>query len=147
MGRIKDWADRWKPSAHVRTHMFAAAALWTIVGCGLATAGLIWCFAARWPGSLLYAAAGIAAGLVKGRLIIHKFAERNTARLIARGDGRCLGGFLSARTWLVVLLMMVSGIVLRHSAIPRPLLGILYVAVGTALLAGCLPLWKAWRNI
>lgn len=82
----------------------------------------------------------------QGFFIIHKFAERNTARLIARGDGRCLGSFLSAKTWLLVALMRTSGILLRRSAVPRPVFGVIYTAVGTALLAGCLPLWQAWRN-
>lgn len=146
MSRFKDWAERWKPAARVRTQLFAAAALWTVVGCGLAAAGLFWCFETTIPGSIIWAVGGIAAGLLKGFLIIRKFAERNTARLIARGDGRCLGGFLSAKTWLLVALMMTSGILLRRSAVPRPVLGVIYTAVGTALLAGCLPLWQAWRN-
>ena len=146
MGRFKDWAERWKPAARVRTHLLAAAALWTVVGCGLATAGLVWCVGSTFPSSLAWAVGGISIGLLKGSFIIRKFAERNTARLIARGDGRCLGGFLSARTWLLVILMMTSGILLRRSSIPRPVLGIIYAAVGTALLSGSFPLWKAWRR-
>ncbi|MCX6563010.1 MAG: hypothetical protein NTU60_05325 [Candidatus Aminicenantes bacterium] len=146
MSRFKDWAERWKPAVRVRTQLLAAATLWTVVGCGLATAGLFWCFGSPFPGSILCAVGGIAAGLLKGFLIIRKFAERNTVRLIARGDGSCLGGFLSAKTWLLVALMMTSGILLRRSSIPRPVLGIIYSAVGTGLLAGCLPLWRVWRK-
>ena len=74
-------------------------------------------------------------------------AERNAARIIARGDGRCLGGFLSLKTWLLVVLMMTSGIILRRSAVPRPVLGVLYSAVGTALLVGCVTLWKAFGRL
>jgi len=42
--------------------------------------------------------------------------------------------------------MMGAGYVLRHSGVPRPALGVLYVAIGTALLLGSTPLWQALRR-
>jgi len=146
MTRFGDLAERFKPSARAKTHLLAAALLWTVVGLGLTTAGLVWSFSSALPWSLLLAAAGIAAGTVKGRLVIRKMADWNTARIIARGDGRCLGGFLAPKTWLLVIVMMGSGILLRRSGVPRPILGILYTAVGTGLLIGGQKLWKAWRE-
>ncbi len=146
MTRWAAWAERWKPAAGVRAHLVAAAGLWTMVGLGLAAAGLAWSFGTPLPWSLLLAAAGIGAGLVKGRYVIRRLAERNASRIIARGDGHCLGGFLSAKTWLLVVVMMASGMVLRRSAVPRPVLGVVYSAVGTALLAGSVILWRALRQ-
>ncbi len=140
------WLERWKPAAGVRTHLFSAAMMWTVVGLGLAAAGIAWCFGSALPWALVLAGAGVAAGLVKGRFVLRTMAERNAARIIVRGDGRCLGGFLSLKTWLLVALMMTSGIILRRSAVPRPVLGVLYSAVGTALLVGCVTLWRAWRG-
>jgi hypothetical protein len=142
MTRLAAWAERWKPAAGVRAHLFSAAIMWTVVGLGLAAAGMVWCFGSALPWSLVLAAAGVAAGLAKGRFLIRTMAERNAARIITRGDGRCLGGFLSVKTWLLVALMMTSGIILRRSAVPRPVLGVLYTAVGTALLVGCVTLWS-----
>jgi len=147
MTRFKEWAERFKPAARARTHLLAAALLWTIVGLGLGAAGLFWSFGSAFPWSLALAIAGVAAGTVKGRLVIRKMADWNTARIIARGDGRCLGGFLAPKTWLLVAAMMASGMILRRSGVPRPLLGVLYTAVGTGLLIGGRQLWKAWREI
>lgn len=146
MTRFGDWAERWKPAARARTHLLAAALLWTVVGLGLTAAGLAWSFGSALPWSLLLAVAGVAAGAVKGRLVISKMADWNTARIIARGDGRCLGGFLAPKTWLLVAAMMASGIILRRSGVPRPILGFLYTAVGSALLIGGRQLWKARRE-
>ncbi len=146
MTGLRSWAERWKPAAGVRAHLIAAAGLWTVVGLGLTTAGLAWCFGSAFPQSLLLVAAGIAAGLVKGKYVIRRLAEKNAARIIVRGDGRCLGGFLSVKTWLLVIVMMVSGMLLRRSAVPRPVLGVIYSAVGIALLAGSLILWRALRS-
>ena len=146
MTRWAAWGERWKPAALARTHLVAAAGLWTVVGLGLAAAGLAWCSGPALPWSVVLAGAGLAAGLVKGRFVIRRMAERNAGRIIARGDGRCLGGFLSAKTWLLVAVMMVSGMVLRRSAVPRPILGVVYTAVGTALLAGSVILWRASKR-
>jgi hypothetical protein len=146
MTPLKEWAERFKPSARAKTHLLAAALLWTVVGLGLAAAGLVWSFSSALPWSLLLAVAGIAAGTLKGRLVIRKMADWNTARIIARGDGRCLGGFLAPKTWLLIIVMMGSGILLRRSGVPRPILGVLYTAVGTGLLIGGQKLWKAWRE-
>jgi len=146
MTPLKEWAERFKPAARARTHLLAAALLWTIVGLGLAAAGIAWSFGSAFPWSLLLAVAGVAAGVVKGLLVIRKMADWNTARIIARGDGHCLGGFLAPKTWLLIIIMMGSGILLRRSGVPRPILGVLYTAVGTGLLFGGWQLWKAWRE-
>ena len=84
MTPLKEWAERFKPAARARTHLLAAALLWTVVGLGLAAAGIAWSFGSAFPWSLLLAVAGVAAGVVKGRFVILKMADRNTARIIAR---------------------------------------------------------------
>jgi hypothetical protein len=139
-------AERLKPAAKARTHLLMAAGLWTAVGIGLLTLGFIWCFAARIPWPFALAALGIVAGSLKGRFVLRRLAEKNAARVIQRGDGQCLGGFLSVKTWLLVAVMMTSGILLRRSGVSHAILGVLYSAIGTALLAGSIPLWKARRQ-
>lgn len=52
-------------------------------------------------------------GVVKSGFVLDRAARGEIARIRARGDGRCVGGFLSLRTWGFVLLMMVGGRVLR----------------------------------
>jgi hypothetical protein len=145
-GPIRRFAERFKPAARARTHLLAAAGLWTVVGLGLSTLGFVWCFAVRLPWPFLLAAAGVIAGSLKGRFVLRRLAEKNAARVIRRGDGHCLGGFLSGKTWLLVAVMMTAGIVLRRSGVPHAILGVLYSAIGTALLAGSVPLWKARRR-
>jgi hypothetical protein len=139
-------AERFKPAASARTHLLAAAILWTAVGLGLSALGYIWCFSVRLPWPFLLAAVGIFAGSLKGQFVLRRLAEKNAARVIRRGDGRCLGGFLSVKTWALVAVMMTSGILLRRSGVPHSILGPLYAAIGTALLAGSVPLWKARRR-
>ncbi len=87
-----------------------------------------------------------ALGLAKGRWLITPVARRNIRRLVESGDDRCLGGFLSWKSWLFVVVMMALGAGLRRSALPRPVLGVLYGAIGVALLTGSFPFWRARRS-
>jgi hypothetical protein len=135
------WAERWKPAAGVRTHLLAAAVLWTLVGTGLSAAGIAWSLSAREP--LIPLGIGLLLGALKGIFVISRVAVRNARRIVSRGDGKCLGGFLSIKTWLLVAAMMGSGMVLRRSGVPKPVLGGIYTAVGIGLLAGCVKLWQA----
>lgn len=138
--------ERWKPRARARTHILAAALLWTLVGTGLTAAGLHWCLGADrpWPAALM--GAGVTLGILKGRLALERTARKTAARIAVRGDDKCLGGFLSWPTWLFVLAMMGTGAALRRSDLPRALLGVVYTAVGAALLWGSRTFWEAWRR-
>lgn len=140
-GRLR----RWKPAARARTQVFLAAALWTGVGMGLTGAGVVWSlFApALWPAAIL--AVAVPLGLFKGRFALETTARRIARRIAARGDGTCLGGFLSWKTWLFVLAMMGLGAMLRRSDLPRAALGLLYCSVGVALLWGSRVFWAQWR--
>lgn len=141
MSTSRKTAERWKPAVGVRTQLTAASLLWTFVGLGLGVAGLGWSIASAAPGTLVVV--GVAVGLAKALFVLAPMARRNAARIIQRGDGKCLGGFLSWKSWAFVGAMMTLGMVLRHSPAPRGVLGALYVAIGTALLAGALPLWRS----
>ena len=139
--------ERWKPSAGARTHVLMAALLWTCVGVGLSTAGMRWCFRAGSPWGPLLIAGGLGLGLIKGRFALQRTAIRSAARIARRGDGKCLGGFLSWKSWLFVLAMMGMGVLLRRSDVPRAVLGLVYTAVGAALLWGSRVFWSEWRTL
>ena len=64
----------------------------------------------------------------------------------ARGDGRCVGGFLSLRSWALVAVMVVAGRLLRGSHVARGILGAIYLAVGIALFLSSRVAWRAWRS-
>jgi len=85
-------------------------------------------------------------GFLKSRYILDKTAARSIERILLLRDGTCAGAVYSKWTWLLVLAMMASGILLRHSFIPRPLLAILYIAVGWALFWSSRKGWRAWRH-
>jgi len=138
--------ERWKPRAAGRTQLLLAGALWTIVGSLLLFFGARWSFEAfgSGPGGLAVAV-GIVAGLFKGRFVLDKAAARIADRIESRGDGRCAGGFLSWRSWLLVALMSGAGRLLRGGLLPHAVVGPLYAAIGAGLLFSSRIAWKRWR--
>jgi len=138
--------ERWKPRAAGRTQLLLAGALWTIVGTLLLGFGARWTFEAFGPRTgLLATVLAIAAGLLKGRFVLDRAAVRITDRIAERGDGRCAGGFLSWRSWLLVVLMAAAGRLLRGGLLSHAVVGPLYAAIGAGLLFSSRTAWKRWR--
>jgi len=134
------------PAAAARTHLLAAAVMWAVVGSGLAVYGAHNALAMASPLAPYLAVAAVLAGAAKARWVLAKAAGRIVARIIERGDGKCLGGFLSPTSWALVAVMVISGRILRRWVLPPPVVGLLYLAVGTALLLASLVIWRSWRT-
>lgn len=130
-----------KPGVNRRVHLFAAPLLWTVVGASLLIRGWEWIGPGtnRW-----FVLLAVVLGTVKSLLILDKTARRVLARIISLRDGTCLGAVYSWKTWLLVVLMMGSGIVLRRFFTPGVMIGTLYAAVGWALLLSSRFGWLEW---
>lgn len=133
-----------KPAAPARAHLALAAGLWTAVGGGLLLFGSATLIQPpeTWSAWLLLPAALL--GAVKARWVLDRVAAGISARIVARGDGRCLGGFLSPGSWALVAVMAAAGRLLRGGGVPSILVGLLYIAVGTALVLASRLIWRAW---
>jgi hypothetical protein len=137
---------RLTPVASRRTHLLAASLMWTLAGLGLCAAGAVWMAWSRSRWLALVAAFAIAVGILKGRFILERTAGRIIRRIEERGDGWCLGGFLSWKGWCLVAGMMVLGRLLRMSPLPLLPRGAIYLAIGVALLSASRRVWGAFRR-
>ncbi len=140
-----DWADRYKPAAPVFTQLLLAWLMWATVGSALLGFGTWWLWESAPDAAPWVAAASLVVGAAKSRLLLDAVARRVVERIRARGDGRCVGGFLSLRTWGLVVLMMAAGRFLRGT-LAHVIVGPTYIAVGTALCLSSRISWRAWRE-
>ena len=83
---------------------------------------------------------------MKSRFILNRVVRRIVDRIRSRDDHRCIGGYLSVKSWAIVAVMMIAGRLLRGSSVSRSLVGFLYAAIGTALLLSSRHLWRNWRS-
>ena len=136
--------ESYKPAASARLHLLLAALMWTVVGALLLYFGSRWVLAGRIPYAWLWLAVVAGGGVLKARFVLEPAAGRTIERIRTRGDGRCIGGFLSVRSWIFVALMVVAGRFLRGGLAPRIVVGLVYTGVGVGLLLAVRRLWYAW---
>jgi len=126
----------------VRAQLMLAALMWTAASVMLGVRGAGWLAHARF--GLALAALALVLGWIKQRFVMRPVALGAIERIEARDPCASMLGFFSAKSWILVGLMMGGGIVLRLSgALPPAVLGILYAAVATGLLLGSGTFWIA----
>lgn len=138
--------ESFKPAAAARTHLLLAATLWSIVGAALLFFGTRWLLAERSTTTWVLLFVALIGGVLKTWFILRRSARRIIQRIRARGDGRCLGGFISWKSWLLVGCMMTLGRLLRSGYLPRMTVGFIYALIGTALLTASISVWRAWAE-
>lgn len=141
---MPQWLTRFKPEAAQRAHLLLAAVMWATIGTMLSFFGVRWLLHADSPLLIWLIIAAVLLGAVKAVFVLRRAARRVVSRIQMRGDHRCVGGFLSWRTWIAVVIMMGAGWVLRHAGLPLSVLGVIYLAIGAALLLASSVLWRAW---
>lgn len=132
-----------RPNASSTVHLIAAASLWTVVGLSLIFRGTVWLNAVD---RLWLVLPALLVGTLKSLFVLDRSAKKNIARILSTRDGKCIGGMFSLGTWMLVLLMMTSGIILRNSSLPKEFLGLFYVAIGWALVFSSRNAWIAWKH-
>lgn len=150
----RPWWDRFTPRAGTRVQLFSAAIAW-FVGLGFLLVRGVLFLRTPGPGFVLVhwfaaiVALAVVLGTVKARYILIRYAKKSVARIRARGRA-CYFGFFSWSSWGFIVVMMGGGIMLRHSVLAtdtyawgRPLLAIIYIAVGTALAIADRIFWVA----
>ena len=132
---------RFMPRASAKVQLVLASIVWLIGASILGVRGVIYLTRGHWAAWLV--ALALVIGVVKGRLVLERVARKAVERIRSRGREHCLFGFFSWKSWILIGVMMGGGIMLRRSGAPPAILGVLYVAVATALLYGDHTYWLA----
>jgi hypothetical protein len=124
-----------EPAVSRRSLLRTAGVLWALVGVYLAIRAFYWFFES---GGNVYLLAGIAllVGIAKSHLVLNRIVTRNIERIFSLSPHKekiCVFAFQAMHSYLIVLLMMAVGILLRHSHLSHNLLAVIYLAIGTAL--------------
>ena len=133
--------QRIKPGARRSAHLFIAAMLWSSIGILLMVRG--WGWMDPGPGRF-FIIPGVLLGTLKSIFILDKTAARSIRRIKEFDDVTCIGAVYSWKTWLLVAVMMFSGMAIRMLIEPGMVIGTLYTAIGWALLFSSRHGWLAW---
>ena len=136
---------RLEPAVPRRALYITAALAWELAGLILAVRAFFW-LRGLGPAALAYAGPALLAGWAKGRWVFGRAADKNVARIEALSPHKrriCVFAFQALESYLLVLGMIGTGILLRLSPLPRPLLAAVYLAIGFGLFLGSFRYWRA----
>ena len=118
-----------------RRWLFAiAGVIWMGVGILLLTYAVTWLAPVTLPLEIELSIAGLAVAAVFLRFVFHGIVSKNIAR-IEGGPARVSAfSFQGWKSYLITVFMIVLGIMLKRSPIPKPDLAVMYLGVGLALM-------------
>jgi hypothetical protein len=110
-------------------------------------AGFAWCgagviliiFAVSWlnnyqgRGVVIFYILGFLAAMPIHHFGFLKLADRNLKRLLSLTEKTYIFSFITWKSYLIIIIMVLLGITLRHSSIPKQYLSILYNGIGLGL--------------
>jgi hypothetical protein len=93
----------------------------------------IWLAAVPWHWWLPLGAIGIISAVMAHRYGFSRIALKNISRLCLLSDKICIFAFQAWRSYLLIIFMIMLGIMLRDSPLPKHFLAIIYMTIGGAL--------------
>ena len=134
--------EGFKPAVSKNFLLFIAGFMWIAVGVMLSSFATRWLIAYGKSLALLYAAVGLGLSLVIHHYGFLRIVDKNLGRISKMEGKRCAFSFITWRSYIIVAMMITMGIMLRHSAIPKQYLSILYIGIGMALILSSIRYFK-----
>jgi hypothetical protein len=140
---LKDILHKYKPGVSIRTHLLLGAFIWTVVGFFLLTNGFV---LVSLENHLWYGLIGLLLGTAKAFFVLDRLARKNIKRIKEFEDKICFGSVYSLKTWFMVAGMIALGRFLRTTVLPGEIIGLIYTAVGCALMLSSSLMWIEWNR-
>jgi hypothetical protein len=137
----KNTLARMRPDVSKSVHFFAAPFIWSAVGIMLMVRGLTWI---GFNPTFWLPLIALLIGTVKSLVILDRSVKKTLSHIMTLDEKSCIGAVYPWKTWLLVVLMMASGIALRSMTKPGLFLGTVYFAVGWGLLLSSRHGWQQW---
>lgn len=128
------WWSYLKPTLPKRWLLIVAGAMWSAVGIMLLNYAVTWLTLSFSIPAILLGMLGIILSVMVNRWGFSKIALKNIERILALNEKACLFSFQAWKSYLLILVMVSTGIFLRNSAIPKVYLAVVYTAIGGALI-------------
>ena len=128
--------QKYNPAVTNRWHIGLAGITWAFVGLLLCNYSYGWLIPLEGSRALVFAVAGIAIAVLVYAYGMSKIARKNLNRLSSMAGRKCIFGFLTWKSYANIAVMVTMGVTLRHSAVPKDYLSLVYTSMGSSLLMG-----------
>jgi hypothetical protein len=126
--------DKIKPSVDKSVLIFLSFFVWVAVGTVLLLFAYSWLTASEVKSASLFAGMGLGAALVIHHFGFLKIVDKNLGRILPMEGKKCAFSFMTWKSYIIVAVMVAMGTALRHSAIPKTFLSVLYIGIGLSLI-------------
>ena len=130
--------DTFKPAVTKSALLFLAGFVWLCVGTMLLVFAYSWLSDAPRTIFFMFFGFGILLALLVHHFGFLKVVDKNIERILPMVEKKCLFSFITWKSYMIIIVMVAMGTLLRHSAIPQQYLAILYTGVGLALILSSL---------
>ena len=138
--------DIFKPAVTKSVLLFLAGFVWLCVGAMLLVLAYSWLSEAPRTVSFLFFGFGGVAALLIHHFGFLKIVDKNIERILPMVEKKCLFSFITWKSYMIIIVMVMMGTLLRHSAIPKQYLAILYTGIGLALILSSLRYIRVFIN-
>jgi Zn-dependent protease len=138
--------DLFKPAVTKSILLFLAGFVWLCVGTMLLVFAYSWLSEAPRTISFMFFGFGVVVALLVHHFGFLKIVDKNIDRILPMVEKKCLFSFMTWKSYTIVIVMVTMGTLLRHSAIPRQYLAILYTGIGLALILSSLRYLRVFIN-
>ena len=124
---------KFTPGVDKRILVLLAGLMWCGAGVMLVRLSVSWLSLLTGKEQIFYYTAGFATAMPIHHFGFLKIADKNLNRLMPLTEKKCLFSFITWKSYIIILIMVAMGLALRHSALPKRDLSILYNGIGLAL--------------
>ncbi len=133
---------KWEPAIPIPFHYLITAAMWIYVGQILISYGIVWFEEEITKFLWLFILVSVIAVLSIFKFGFLKIVYKNIKRLQQKRDKICIFAFMEWKSYIIMVIMMTMGIMLRTFIGPNEYLGIMYIGIGGGLLLSGLIYFK-----
>ncbi len=126
--------EKWKPAVHKTVLMFSAGFVWVGVGILLNYLSYSWLKNERFGVVALMSVTGLISAFLIHHFGFSRIVTKNLNRIISMEGKRCFFSFIPWKSYFLIGIMILTGSLIRHSAVPKAYLSILYIGIGAALI-------------
>ena len=138
--------DILKPAVTKRVLLLLAGLGWLCVGTMLLVFAYSWLSEMPRTISFMFLGFGVVVALLVHHFGFLKLVDKNIERILSMVEKKCVFSFITWKSYMIIIVMVAIGTLLRHSAIPHQYLAILYTGIGLALMLSSLRYIRVFIN-
>ena len=126
--------DRFIPVVTRKILLFTAGIMWLCVGTMLLNYSYSWLVLESSRMIIIFSGTGIILALLVHHFGFLKVADKNLKRILLMEGKVSVFSFITWKSYILIAGMITMGVTLRHSAIQKHYLAVLYIGIGLALI-------------